>query len=169
MKMISALNQQSSAASLAPLPASRLASLAAILDRAKPYGLTVARLVIGLVFAMHGGQKFFQTGIGNVAQMFGGMGIPFPLLSATLAASAEFFGGLFLILGFLTRLAAIPMAFTMIVAFATVHGKNGFFLQQGGFEYVFTLFGVLVAFMLTGPGALSVDGLIAAWVKRRNS
>jgi putative oxidoreductase len=69
-------------------------------------------------------------------------------------------GGLALLAGFTTRLAALPIAFSMVVAAVTVHLKNGFFLPQGA-EYVLTLLLASVALSLTGSGAFSIDGLLA--------
>lgn len=137
----------------------KCAVLSTTLERLAPWGATVLRLVIGAVFVMHGYQKFFVWGLDNVAGFMGKSGFPLPMLSAVLAASAEFGGGILLLLGLGARLAAIPMAFTMLMAFAMVHAHGGFFLPEG-FEYVLTLFGALVAIILMGPGKLSADGLI---------
>ncbi|MCC6546924.1 DoxX family protein [Candidatus Sumerlaeota bacterium] len=121
----------------------------------------IMRLVLGVVFIAHGGQKFFDKGVDQVAQGFGSMGIPMPYTSALLASSTEFFGGILMVLGLLVRPAAIPMAFTMIVAFVKVHGSKGFFLQTGGFEYVFVLFFLIVAVGIGGAGKFSLDGLLS--------
>jgi putative oxidoreductase len=124
-------------------------------------GISILRIAVGVVFLMHGYQKFFDIGIGGITQGFTHGGIPYPHVSAILASLAEFGGGILLILGLFTRLAAIPPAIVMIVAFATVHGKNGFFLgNPPGFEYVFTLFFALVALMLLGAGPIGLDRLI---------
>ena len=63
------------------------------------WGPFIVRLVVGIIFVAHGGQKFFEKGIDAVAQGFGSMGIPMPYLNAILASSAEFFGGILFILG----------------------------------------------------------------------
>ena len=123
------------------------------------WGPFIVRLVVGIIFVAHGGQKFFEKGIDAVAQGFGSMGIPMPYLNAILASSAEFFGGILFILGLAVRPAAIPLAFTMIVAFVKVHGGNGFFLPSG-FEYVFALFFLIVAVGIEGAGRFSLDGLL---------
>jgi putative oxidoreductase len=128
------------------------------------WGLAVLRIVTGLVFLMHGGQKVFVYGLGGVAGAFAKIGIPAPEVSALLATSAEFLGGIALLLGLLTRWATIPVGFTMLVAVLTVHVKNGFF-APAGFEYPLTLLAANVALGLAGPGRLAVDN----WLARRGS
>ena len=122
-------------------------------------GLALMRIVVGGVFLAHGAQKLFQFGIAGVAGGMAQMGIPFPTVSAVLVTAAEFGGGLFLLLGLLTRLAAIPVAFTMLVAFLKVHMRNGLFLPNG-FEYVLVLFAANLAFMISGPGAWALDNVV---------
>src|SRR5579864_2656496 len=131
----------------------------------------ILRLVLGLVFFAHGGQKMFGWfgGYGFSATMVfftGTMHIPAPL--AFLAISAEFFGGLGLILGFLTRIAAFGIAFTMLVAIVTVHSAFGFFMnwtgtQKGeGFEYHLLVLAMTAFLMIRGAGAFSVDRTLTA-------
>src|SRR3954469_23092793 len=104
----------------------------------------ILRLVLGLIFFAHGAQKmlgwFGGFGFSGTMGFFTGvMHIPAPF--AFLAIAAEFFGGLGLILGFLTRIAAFGIAVNMLVAIATVHGAYGLFMnwtgaQKGeGFEF----------------------------------
>ena len=90
------------------------------------WGITVLRIVIGFVFLTHGWQKFFQYGLDGVAGAFTQLGIPLPYFSAILAATAEGLGGLLLLLGLGTRFAAVPLAFTMLVAWLTAH-RTGMF------------------------------------------
>lgn len=122
-------------------------------------GLALVRLAAGLVFVMHGWRKV-QAGPAAVAESFAGLGLPLPMVSSLLATAAEFGGGLLLIAGLWTRLAAIPLAFTMLVAMVTVHLAQGFFLPQG-YEYTLTLLAVCVGLALAGGGAPSVD----AWLR----
>ena len=82
-------------------------------------------------------------------------------LSAWLVALTEFLGGAALLAGVLTRWAAVPLSFTMVVAILAVHLKGGFF-APAGVEYPLTLLTANVALILTGPGALAVDGLLFA-------
>ena len=92
--------------------------------------------------------------------------IPAPF--AVLAIAAEFFGGLGLILGFLTRIAAFGIAMNMVVAVAMVHSRFGFFMnwtgtQKGeGFEYHLLALAVTAFLMIRGAGALSLDQVIAS-------
>jgi putative oxidoreductase len=125
----------------------------------KDFGLTLLRAVVGIVFLAHGFQKFFVWGIGDVTGAFTQMGIPAPHLSAYLAASAELFGGLALLLGLFTRVAAIPVAITMIVAILQVHLKGGFFAPQG-VEYPLTLLIANVALIVAGGGAFALDNIL---------
>jgi putative oxidoreductase len=130
----------------------------------------ILRLVLGVVFFAHGAQKmlgwFGGYGFSGTMGFFTGtMHIPAPF--AFLAIAAEFFGGLGLILGFLTRIAAFGIAVNMVVAIAMVHGAFGFFMnwsgsQKGeGFEYHLVVLAITAFLMLRGAGALSVDRAIA--------
>lgn len=127
----------------------------------RSWGITILRVVIGVVFVMHGGQKLFVNGLDGVAGFMEQIGIPLPYLSGAMATFTELLGGLALVAGAFTRLAAIPLGFTMVVATVTVHLKGGFFLPAG-FEYTLVLFAALVSLGFLGSGRLSVDGWIAA-------
>ncbi len=120
-------------------------------------GLLVIRVAVGIVFVFHGSQKllgaFDGPGLSAFAGMLSKMNVPAPLLSAALAACAEFFGGLAVLTGVGLRLAAIPMIFTMIVAIVKVH-SGAFSLQKNGMEYALTLGLILLGLALTGPGRL---------------
>jgi putative oxidoreductase len=126
----------------------------------------ILRVVLGLVFFVHGAQKmlgwFGGYGFSGTMGFFTGtLHIPAPL--AFLAIAAEFFGGLGLIPGFLTRIAAFGIAVNMLVAIATVHGAFGFFMnwsgtQKGeGFEYHLLVLAMTAFLMIRGAGAFSVD------------
>ncbi len=127
----------------------------------QPYGPVVLRLVVGAVFVAHGAQKLFGiwggAGLAGTASFFSQIGLApaFPL--AVFVAAVEFAGGALLIAGALTFIAALVLSADMAVAIWKVHLANGFFLPAGT-EFALTLIGALVALMLTGPGALSVDG-----------
>ena len=84
---------------------------------------------------------------------------------ALLAGSAEFFGGLALILGFLARPAAVVAAFTMIIAIVTVHLENGLFLSNNGYEFGLALLAAAVSIVFAGAGSLSVDNFISSRLK----
>jgi putative oxidoreductase len=104
-----------------------------------------------------GGYGFKGT-MGYFTQM---MHVPAPL--AFLAISAEFFGGLGLIFGLLTRIAAFGISVNMLVAIFMVHLPNGFFMnwtgqQKGeGYEYHLLVLAITVSLMIRGAGAFSVD------------
>jgi len=123
-------------------------------------GLAILRVAAGLVFAAHGGQKLFVYGFDGVAGAFGQMGVPFPGLLGPAIALLEFFGGLALIFGVLTRLAALGLAVDMLGAFFLVHMSGGFFLPAG-YEFVLTLGSAAIALAITGAGRYSVDGALA--------
>jgi len=114
--------------------------------------LLVARLAVGIIFMAHGAQKLFGAfggpGLAGVVQMMGPVGY--------LVAIGEFFGGLGLIVGFLSRFSAAALIVIMLGAIAMVHGKKGFFLDKGGFEYNLALIGLLAPILIAGPGRLAV-------------
>lgn len=123
-------------------------------------GLAVLRIGAGLVFMAHGGQKLFVFGIDGVTAGFTQMGIPLAAVSAPLVALVELLGGLALVVGLLTRLAAVGLAVTMLGAILFVHLAAGFFLPNGS-EFALTLLAAAVALALTGAGDFSLDGLRA--------
>lgn len=133
----------------------------------KNEALFVLRLVLGVIFLMHGSQKVFGLfggqGLQATVQNFQTyMGIP-PVLGYT-AAFTEFFGGLALVLGLLTRLAAVGIGITMGVAALKAHITHGFFLNFSceagkghGIEYNLALLAMALALALTGGGDYSLD------------
>jgi putative oxidoreductase len=131
----------------------------------RPYGLTVLRLCLAAVFLAHGAQKLLGLwggpGLDGTAKMVGSLGLPYAYPLAVLLAVTECAGGILLILGWLTPWVAFALAIDMGVAIWKVHYPHGFFLSAsggGGIEYVLVLLGALVCLMLSGAGALSIDG-----------
>jgi putative oxidoreductase len=130
----------------------------------------ILRLVLGLVFFAHGAQKmlgwFGGYGFSGTMGYFTGTA-HIPAVFAFLAIAAEFFGGLGLMFGFLTRIAAFGISVNMLVAIATVHSAFGFFMnwtgaQKGeGFEYHLLVLAMTAFLMIRGAGAFSLDRAIA--------
>ena len=119
-------------------------------------GLTILRVVVGIVFIVHGCQKLFVFGLHGITQGFTQFGVPLPTLTAPVVTFVELLCGLALVLGLFTRFAAILLAIDMVGAIVFVHGKNGFFLPTG-YEYALMLLTVFVAIVVSGPGAYAVD------------
>lgn len=140
--------------------------IARILKTDGSWATTILRVVLGVVFFAHGAQKalgwFGGYGFSGTMSFFTGvMHIPAPF--ALLAIAAEFLGGLGLLAGLLTRVAAFGVASTMIVAILTVHLPFGFFMnwsgaQKGeGFEYHLLVLAMTTFLMIRGAGAASLD------------
>ena len=131
--------------------------------------LTILRLVLGVVFLAHGSQKMLGWfgGFGFHATMgsFEKMGMPGAV--ALLIICTEFFGGLGLVVGLLTRIAALGIGGEMIGAIFMVHLQNGFFMnwlgtQKGeGFEYHLLAIAIGAALLLRGAGAFSLDRMLS--------
>lgn len=131
--------------------------------RTADWGVTILRVVVGIVFAMHGGQKLFVYGFAGTGQAMERMGIPLAPVAGVVVTLVEFLGGILLIAGLATRWAAALLAIDMLVATLRVHLGAGFFLPRG-FEYALTMLAANLALALCGPGALALDARIA---KRR--
>lgn len=114
--------------------------------------LLVARVVVGVIMAAHGAQKLFGAfggpGLAATVEQMGPIGY--------LVMIGEFFGGLGLIFGFLCRFSAAAIIVIMIGAIAMVHGKNGFFMSAGGFEYNLAIIGLLAPILIAGPGRIAI-------------
>ena len=127
--------------------------------------LLVLRLVLAAVFITHGYQKLFGYGFSGVTGMFTKMGVPLPSLVAPFIAVLEFAGGIALVLGAFTRVAAFLLACDMLGAIILVHAKNGY-AAPNGVEAVLGNFAMAVAIALLGAGAYSIDALLS---RRRSS
>lgn len=114
--------------------------------------LLVVRVVAGVIFVAHGAQKLFGAfggpGLEKTVEMMGALGY--------LVTIGEFFGGLGLIVGLLTRFSAASLMVIMLGAIAMVHGKNGFFMSSGGYEYNLALIGLLAPTLIAGPGRYAI-------------
>ena len=122
-------------------------------------GLAALRIITGIIFTAHGAQKLFVYGVAGVSGSFGHMGIPMPGLMGPFISLLEFFGGLALIVGLLTRLASLGLSFNMLGAILFVHLKAGFFLPNGA-EFALAMLAPSLALVFTGAGSYSLDGLV---------
>jgi putative oxidoreductase len=115
--------------------------------------LLFLRVIVGVIFAAHGAQKLFGAfdgpGLAKTVEMFGGGPLPY------LVTIGEFFGGIGLIFGFLSRFSAASLIVIMIGAIVQVHWAGGFFAPKG-FEYNLALIGLLLPIFLCGPGRFSI-------------
>ncbi|MGF6089222.1 DoxX family protein [Pseudomonas sp. 18173] len=136
-----------------------------VLSTRAGYGLTVLRIVVGVVFAAHGSQKLFGAfggyGLAGTAQYMESVGLTPGYLMAAMAGGIEFFAGLALIIGLLARPAALGLALLSLVAILTVHIGNGLFMANNGYEFALVLFGGSIAVLIEGAGKLSADRAIA--------
>ncbi|AEF55946.1 DoxX family protein [Marinomonas posidonica] len=126
---------------------------------------TILRIPVGLILMAHGAQKLFGAfggyGLEGTGQWMASIGLEPGYLMALMAGSAEFFGGLALVIGLLVRPAGIALAFTMLIAIFSVHFSNGLFMANNGYEYALTILVVCLSLAFSGAGALSVDKVIA--------
>lgn len=131
------------------------------------------RISAGIIFVAHGAQKLFGSfggyGLEGTGQWMASIGLEPGYLMALGAGSAEFFGGLALILGLLTRPAAFVLAITMVVAIVTVHLSNGLFLSNNGYEFGLALLGMSVALVFSGGGKFSLDRKISQLMSNKSS
>lgn len=128
------------------------------------------RVGAGAIFAAHGAQKLFGWfggyGLEGTANWMASIGLEPGYLLALLAGSAEFFGGLLLIVGLLVRPSAFVLAITMVVAIVSVHLEHGFFMSNNGYEFALALLAISVGLAVRGAGSYSVDRTLANSVSR---
>ena len=124
------------------------------------------RIPVGIIFIAHGAQKLFGAfggyGLQGTGQWMDSIGLNPGYLMALLAGSAEFFGGIALILGLLVRPAATVLAFTMLVAIFAVHIGNGLFMSNDGYEFGLVLLAASMSLIISGAGRASIDQIIAS-------
>jgi putative oxidoreductase len=131
-------------------------------------GLLLLRLTVGLTFAAHGTQKLFGwfggAGLDATGQFFAMIGFPPGQRHALMAGLAETGGGLLVVLGPFTPLAAALLFGVMFVAAVTVHIQKGFFAVNGGYEYTLVLGVAALAVSFTGPGSPLLDALLGRYL-----
>ena len=125
------------------------------LDRLQPLGLLALRLALGAIMITHGWQKIAGH-MHGIMGMLSHLGIP--AWMAYLVVAAEFGGGILLVLGLLTRLAAFAICIDMLVAILKVHLKNGL-TGQGGFEFPLACAAIAFALIFLGAGPISLDAI----------
>lgn len=127
-------------------------------------GLLIIRLVVGLSFMGHGLQKLFGWfgghGLKGTGEFFESISLKPGYTMALLAGLSELIGGALFAAGLFTVIGAVLIAATMVVAIITVHGKNGFWITQNGFEYNLVLIAAAIGVALTGAGDYSLDALL---------
>ncbi|MBD3585624.1 DoxX family protein [Salinimonas sp. HHU 13199] len=137
---------------------------ATMIFKTQGIGQLLLRVPVGIILMAHGAQKLFGWfggyGLQGTGQWMESIGLAPGFLMALLAGSAEFFGGLALILGLLTRPAALVSAFTMIIAIFSVHIQNGLFMSNNGYEFALSLLAATAALTVQGAGAFSADATI---------
>lgn len=138
-----------------------------VVDRtAVDVALLLVRVIVGVIFMAHGAQKLFGAfggpGLTAVVEMMGPIGYAVTI--------GEFFGGIGLICGFLSRFSAASLIVIMLGAIALVHGQHGFFLgqdpQAAGFEFNLALIGLLLPILIAGPGRFAIGRLFLPRSKR---
>jgi putative oxidoreductase len=135
------------------------------LEKLKWLGPLLGRLAVAVVFIGTGWGKLH--GLDKVTEFFTDLHLPAPHFQATLVATTEFVGGLFILVGLFTRLAAAPLAFTMVIAILTA--------KRGDIEGITSLFGfeeftymmIFLWLAISGPGALSIDRWLAKRLEKR--
>lgn len=125
------------------------------LDRMQPLALVALRLTLGIIFIAHSSHKVYGH-LHDYAGFMTSLGIPAWL--GYVSAFTEFLGGVLLILGSLTRVAAFALVVDMTVAIAKVHWKHGL-LGNGGYEFPLTLWAMAFALIFFGAGPISIDAI----------
>ncbi|WP_028547266.1 DoxX family protein [Paenibacillus taiwanensis] len=128
------------------------------------YGLLFIRVILGLTMMGHGAQKLFGWFGGHGLKGTGGwlesIGIRPGVLMAFIAGAGELLGGLLFGLGLFTWIGTLLIVGTMVVAIGSVHGKNGYWVTQNGYEYNLMLIVIAIAVAMIGAGSISLDAIL---------
>jgi putative oxidoreductase len=151
-------------------------------------GLLLMRITSGCLFAVHGYAKLFggegksvpprvrrylgdgfaqameRGGVTNFSRGLDRMGVPAPKLMAAVVGATEFFGGVMLITGIFTRVAAFALAVNMVFAIKLAHWKQGLIGSASGYMYALSMLGGMLGLLSTGPGVFSADGNPERWL-----
>ncbi|WP_330631975.1 DoxX family protein [Halocatena halophila] len=135
------------------------------MTRNMEWGSTILRVTLGSILFVHGVGKLF--GVGPVPQpipefttFLASHGLPGPAVWAWLVGLVEFGGGILLVLGFLTRFAALAVAIDMVGAIVLVHLPRGFAYTVGGYEYAVALLAMALSLVVSGPGSPALTNLL---------
>ena len=135
----------------------------------QPYAYALARFALGAIFVPHGYAKLFGPGAAGVAKIVAGWGLPAPMAWGWFIGGLEFFGGILLAVGLLTRPVALMFVIEMIVAAIGVHSKVWAW-NQGGAQYPVFLALFCFFFLVSGGGRYALDNRVfagAAWARER--
>lgn len=122
------------------------------------WGMVPIRLVVGLVFLMHGGQKLVVFGLAGVADMLQKLGFVAPTAFAVVLIAAEVLGSIAVLLGVFSRIAGFGLAIEMAIAIYVARLGGGFFTPYG-YEFELTLLGACLTIAAVGPGPISLQHL----------
>jgi putative oxidoreductase len=135
-----------------------------LLESNQSFAPLALRIPVGIIFMAHGAQKLFGWfggyGLDGTGGWMESIGLAPGFLMALLAGGAEFFGGLFIFIGVLTRLSSAVLAFTMVIAIFAVHFAHGLFMSNNGYEFALALLAASVSLAISGAGKASVDNKI---------
>lgn len=122
------------------------------------------RIPAAILFVAHGAQKLFGSfggyGLEGTGQWMASIGLEPGYQLALLAGSAEFFGGIALLIGLLVRPAALMLSITMLVAIFSVHFANGLFMTNNGYEFALALLAISISLMFSGAGKVAIDNVL---------
>ena len=125
------------------------------LDRLHPLALLALRVALGIIMIAHGYPKVFG-GLSEHVHHVSNLGLPGWM--ACCSAAAEFFGGILLLVGLFTRVAALAIFINMTVAIWKVHWKNGL-LGNGGYQFPLALAAIALALIFFGAGPIALDSI----------
>jgi len=141
-----------------------MSNLNKIISTNAGFAALTLRITAAIIFIAHGGQKLFAWfggyGLEGTGQWMASIGLEPGYQMALIAGSAEFFGGLALLIGLMVRPAALMLAGTMLVAIFSVHLVNGLFMSANGYEFALALLAISISLMFSGAGKFSVDSLL---------